>query len=190
MNTLLRTLLAVAVLLASSGVAFAFPNFGGDCTSCHDQPGGDMTISPDPIEIIFDDICLVTFDVTDLGGSEDLAIAVSGLSDPNLEASIGGGGGNWTDQGGGVWTSDIFSSLGPYTLDLAIGATATLGDYGIGAQLVGNGERASTFDFTVSVIPEPTSALLLGIGLSAIVRMRIRRKHWLKGDKGTIARSP
>ena len=177
MNTLLRTVLAASVLLATSGVAFAFPSYGGNCAGCHSNPGGAMNTTPDPIEINLNDSGLVTFDVTSLGGSGDVSIALSGLTDPLLAASIGAGGGNWTLQGGGVYTSDIFSSIGTYTLDLVIGAGAALGDYGIGAQLVGDGQRASTYDFTVSVVPEPTTFALAALGCGAIGMMTIRRKR-------------
>jgi hypothetical protein len=156
-QAMIMTTAACLLVLGMSNFAEAFPSRGGDCTVCHSDPGGAMSISPDPIEIIVEDNGLLSFDVTDLGGSANVAIALSGLTDAFLDASIGGGGDSWTLQSDDVYTSDIFSSISTYTLDLVIGAGATLGDYLKGALLVGKGRRASSFDYTVSVIPEPSA---------------------------------
>jgi hypothetical protein len=156
-QAMIMTTAACLLVLGMSNFAEAFPSRGGDCTVCHSDPGGAMSISPDPIEIIVDDNGLLSFDVTDLGGSENVAIALAGLTDAFLDASIGGGGDSWELRDGDVYTSDIFSSISTYTLDLVIGAGATLGDYLKGALLVGKGGRASSFDYTVSLVPEPSA---------------------------------
>lgn len=160
--------LAVGLLVFACGDASAFPSFGGNCTSCHTNAGGDLTTSPDPLQVQIGDDGLLTFDITDLGGSDDTAISLSGLEDVLLDATIGAGGDNWTWQSGSSgssYVSDFITSTGTYTLDLQIGSNAVLGDYGIGVDFVGHGARGSTFDFTVRVIPEPATLALAMLGI-------------------------
>jgi hypothetical protein len=155
------TVAAVAGLLVATmiDVASAFPSRGGSCTSCHDNPGGTLTISPDPFEIELNDAGLLAFNVTDLGGSEKTAISVQGLENTLLDASIGVGGDDWTFEsgsGGMSYVSDFITSLGPYTLDLGIGDLAQPGSYPIVVMYVGNGRRGMETGFDLVVMSPST----------------------------------
>jgi hypothetical protein len=154
------TVVVVAGLLvvAMSDAAGAKPFRGGSCTSCHVNPGGDLTISPDPLEIGLNDAGLLTFDVTDLGGSNDTAISVQGLENVLLNTSIGVGGDNWTFEDGSLgmsYVSDFITALGPYTLDLGIGGLALPGSYPIVVMYVGDGQRGTETGFELVVTSPP-----------------------------------
>jgi hypothetical protein len=155
------TVVVVAGLLvvSVSDVVSAKPSRGGSCTSCHTNAGGALTISPDPFEIGLNDAGLLTFNVTDLGGSEDTAISVQGLENALLDASIGAGGGNWTFESGSFgmsYVSDFITALGSYTLDLGIGGLAQPGNYPIVVMYVGDGARATETGFELVVMSPPT----------------------------------
>jgi hypothetical protein len=154
---------AVAGLLAIaiSNVAGAFPSRGGSCTSCHSDPGGSLTPSPNPLDIQLGKSGLLTFSVTSLGGSSNTAISVQGLQNPALNASIAPGGNTWTlrsGTGGSSYVSNNISSIGPYTLNLAIGSLATLGTYPIVVMYAGDGGLGTDSGFTLHIAPVTAAA--------------------------------
>ena len=145
------SLLAMAVV----SVAGAFPGRGGSCTSCHSEPGGSLTISPDPLDIQVGNSGLLTFSITSLGGSSDTAISVQGLENPALNASIAPGGNNWTyrsGSGGMSYVSDTITGIGPYTLNVMIGGLATPGIYPIVVMYAGDGQRGTDLGFDLQVM--------------------------------------
>lgn len=162
MTTMIRKPLfatAVATLvIGTCTVTAAFPSRGGSCTDCHGNPGGSLTASPNPFDIQLGQTKLLTFTVTSLGGADNSAISVQGLENPALNASIAPGGNNWTYRTnatyGSSYVSDIITSTGPYTLNLAIGSLATPGTYPIVVMYAGDGERATEYNpgFTLRVM--------------------------------------
>ncbi len=194
-KTVIKTITAMTVgllVMASSETVQATPTIAGGaaCTNCHGTSvggtvGGTLNVLPsDIVEIPLGGSQTVTFDITDIPSGK-AAIALTGLADPLLAATLGAG---WSDIAGAYFATDTPFVEAPapqsYTLGLTIGAGATLGDYGIGGQFAGNkgfnpASWASTFDFTVRVIeaiPEPASLALMGLGLTTIGLMSIRRK--------------
>jgi len=189
-------LLAVAM----SNFVEAKPGFGGgdSCANCHNgSTDGALNVLPsDLLEIFAGDSQSVTFEFTDIPSGE-AALALTGMDDPLLGASFGAG---WSVIGSLLAPDEPFIS-GPapqsYILELSIDAGATLGDYSITGQIAGDKgftseSWADTFDFTVRVleIPEPASIILVGMGLSAVGIMRIRRIRHRKKQIATIVRSP
>ena len=157
-TTLWKTKIAVmACLLAMAmfNVAAAHRNEGGDCASCHDNPGGSLTASPNPFGIKKGSTGLLTFSISSLGGSSQTAISVQGLENPLLNASIAPGGNTWTHingDSGQSYVSNTITSTGPYTLNLAIGSLATLGTYPIVVEYAGSGARSTTTGFNLQVM--------------------------------------
>ena len=137
---------AMAGLLAMAlvHVAEAYPSRGGSCTACHGSSGsGSLTTSPNPLGVQLGNDGTVAFSVTSMGSSSVAAIAVFGLEDPALDASIAAGGGNWTHRVnstyGQSYVSDDIFGTGPYTMNLAIGNAATPGNYPITVMFAGDG---------------------------------------------------
>lgn len=172
-----------ALLTIMASGAHARPTFGNDCTSCHDRSAGAFSVLPSNlIEIAWGEMGEVTFDVTELGSAgEDSALAVYGLDDADLEATPDLTG--WNVQDGGTFlSSDFFNAVGQVPLSIGIGTSAALGDYLINVTLAGGpgSDWSTTSEFTIRVIPEPTTIVLLGIGLISgamlIGNLRRRRK--------------
>ncbi len=163
-NNLNRTIVAAVagpLVMAISNVAAAFPSRGGSCTSCHSDPGGSLIASPNPLDIQLGKSGLLTFTITSLGGSSSTAISVQGLQNSALNASIAPGGNTWTlrsGSGGTSYVSNIISSTGPYTLNLAIGNLATLGAYPIVVMYAGDGPVGTDSGFSLRIVPAPAAA--------------------------------
>jgi hypothetical protein len=157
LNRTMVAALASLLVMALAHVAAAFPSRGGSCTSCHSEPGGSLTASPNPLDIELGQSGLLTFSITNLGGSSDTAISVQGLENPALKASIAPGGDPWTHRTnatyGMSYVSNSISSTGPYTLNLAIGSPATPGAYPIIVMYAGDGERGTESSFTLRITP-------------------------------------
>ena len=168
-------LLACVLVVAVCQQASAKPAWGSGCTGCHGAAGGDLTTSPNPVGIDIDSNGLVTFNILDNPGVG--AIALTGLDDAGLDATVLGGG--WTDAGS-YYYSTTFAGTAPYSLDLGIGPAAVEGAYGIGIQFAGQGGSwGGAYDLGVNVltvIPEPGSILLLLSGsMLCLVGFRRRR---------------
>ena len=89
MQRLVVVVAVVSVMVACSSIAQAKPDFGADCSNCHGSPGGALDVLPSSlIEIEVGTTGQVTFDVTDVP-SGDAALALSGLDDANLMATVG-----------------------------------------------------------------------------------------------------
>ena len=157
-TTLCETKIAVTACLlavAMFNVAAAHRNEGGDCTMCHTKSGGALTASPNPLDIQKGKSGLLTFSISNLGGSNQTAISVQGLENPALNASIAPGGSPWTyitGDSGMSYVSNTITATGPYTFNLAIGSLATPGTYPIAVMYAGNGERATTTGFNLRVM--------------------------------------
>jgi hypothetical protein len=143
--------------LVMANTANAFPSRGGgNCNSCHaaSSPPLSLTISPNPIDIKIDQDGLVTYQVTSLGNSSSAVISVQGLENALLNATVGTDGGHWTHatgSGGMSWLSDAISGVGPYTMDLEIGASATPGTYPITVRFAGDGPYGSNSSFNLKI---------------------------------------
>jgi hypothetical protein len=166
------SLLLAFLFLVPNGAA-AWPNQGGSCTTCHSTPGGSLIATPDPLEIEPGNSGLLTFDITDLGGSEDTRISVQGLDNLDLDATVDPGGDNWTfvnGSGGKSYISDNITSTRSYTLSMLIGANAISGDYPIVVMYAGNGLRGAETSFTLRVISEPPVLTIVpaGVGFASI----------------------
>ena len=140
---------------------------------CHSVPGGSLIAAPDPLTIELGDNGLLTFHITDLGGSENTLISVQGLDKLVLDATVGAGGDNWTfvnGSNGKSYISDNITSPGPYTLDVSIGATAISGDYPIVVMYAGNGLRGTEIGFTLRIVSEPPVLTIVtaGVGFASI----------------------
>jgi hypothetical protein len=155
------SLVAILLMVAVNDPVQAKSNFGGNCTSCHDSGTGDMTINPDPIDIAIDGNGVVTFGVIALPSpGKENRIALEGLQDLGLDASILAGGDNWTLTSGSDGTSyisDAITTTDPYTLDLGIGPIAVESPYDIVAYFVGKGGNGLPYEFIVNVLPEPSA---------------------------------
>jgi len=163
MKTSLPRMMKLAVtslLLAFSFVvadrAVAFPSRGGSCTACHTSPGGSLSALPDPLVIQPGSSNSLTFDVTDLGGSENTSISVQGLDNPTLEAAVDNAAWTFVDgDDGKSYISDNITSLGTYPLSVSIGASAVSGDYPIVVMYAGDGLRGTEIGFTLRVSSGP-----------------------------------
>jgi len=161
------TCLPLALFFLFPTAAFAFPSQGWGCIACHSTPGGSLIATPDPLAIILDDSGLLTFDITDLGGSTDTALSVQGLDNPLLDAAVGASGDYWTltpGSGGTSLISDNITSVGPYTMDVRIGSGAVSGDYPIVVIYAGNGFRGTETGFTLRVIGPPPVLTIVPVG--------------------------
>jgi hypothetical protein len=160
---------ALAGLLATAmpHVVLAFPSRGGSCTSCHSDPGGTLTASPNPLSIQRGKTGLLTFLITSLGDSTNTAISVQGLQNPALNASIAPGGNTWTlrsGSGGTSYVSNNITSTGPYTLNLAIDNLATLGTYPIVVMYAGDGGLGTDSGFELRITSASAAADFDGDG--------------------------
>jgi hypothetical protein len=186
MQRLVVVVAVVSVMVACSSIAQAKPDMGPDCSGCHNQQaGGALDAMPSSlIQIPQGTTGQITFDVTDLPVPE-AAIAISGLDDADLMATVGSG---WALSAQNQYASDpFFSSIGLQVLDLTIDANAVVGEYTLGIQMAGGkgfqptGWAAASQDYTIQVtaaVPEPaTLALLLtGFGTVGLLALRRRRK--------------
>jgi hypothetical protein len=145
------------VWLVMANTTAAFPGRGGgNCSSCHaaSSPPLSLTITPNPIDIKPNKDGLLTYQVTSLGQSSSAVISVQGLENALLNANVGTGGGHWTHatgSGGTSWLSDPISDVGPYTMDLEIGASATPGTYPITVRFAGDGPYGSNTSFNLKI---------------------------------------
>ena len=155
-----RTSAAIAtgiIWLLIANTATAFPGRGGgNCSSCHtaSSPPLSLTISPNPIDIKVNQDGLLTYQVTSLGQSSTAVISVQGLENALLNANVGTDGGHWTHAtgtGGTSWLSDPISDIGPYTMDLTIGASAKTGTYPITVKFAGDGPFGSSTSFNLKI---------------------------------------
>jgi len=155
---LAATSLLLAFLFVVADRAAAFPSRGGSCTACHTEAGGSLSATPNPLAIDTGSEGLLTFDITDLGGSQNTSISVQGLDNLALEATVGATGDNWTfvnGANGKSYVSDNITSLGPYTLGVSIGASAVSNDYPIVVMYAGDGFRGTEIGFTLRVRSQP-----------------------------------
>lgn len=176
---------ACLIAIGVAGIANARPTYGGTCTGCHsntDKLPSAMNWSPTNFTLPRGATGSVTFNVTDLGVSATganprYAIALQGLEDALLDASIAAGG-NWTlfsESHGTSYNSDVVAALGlvppyaPYVLNFTIGSNAANGAYPIGVSLATSGGGGSalrtgfntTPGFTITIIPEPATLTML-----------------------------
>ena len=166
--------------LALCQTASARPSLGGGCTAagCHgDNAGGNLAIDPDPLLLNVDDSGAVTFDV--LSNPTTATIALYGLENTDLDVTSLGAG--WTDAGTYAYFEPFFAGTATDpVLNLTIGPAAVEAPYGIGVTLAGGSgggtsRWSSTYDFSVNVIPEPTTLVMLtvaGLGLCCLRRRR------------------
>jgi len=172
MKTLVYQIVVFIMVVSIAGMAHAYPSKGGNCTACHGGPAGEMDITANPISVNSDGV--VTFDVTTLPGANN-RIVLENLEAVGLDATVGIGW-VWSEGSFGQgYMSDNIDTVGRYALDLVIGASAIQGMYDITAYLVGDGPAGVSYDFSVSVIPEPGTLALAGLGLIGIVASRRRR---------------
>jgi len=154
-----RSLVAsIAILNILAGAARAAPDFGPNCTSCHNQRSdGALNFVPSNLlSIPAGGMGQITFNVTDIGNSGDAAIGLRGLDAAALMATpdltI------WNNQTDGTvnWlTSNPFSDVPiSLVLKLTIAAGATPADYPINLALAGRDTQrwGTTQNFTVRVL--------------------------------------
>jgi hypothetical protein len=148
--------LFVGVALVTTLVrgAYAEPDFGSNCASCHSRTAGQFNVLPSNlVEIFAGATGQVTFNVTQLGSAgQSAALAVFGLNAPALMATPNLTG--WNEQDGGTYlSSDFFTTTGQVPLQLTIGAGATLGDYPINVTMAGGpgSDWSRTGSFTIRV---------------------------------------
>jgi hypothetical protein len=163
-NTIVAAAAGVMTML-SSNFAIANPDRGGgNCNSCHtaSSPPSSLTISPNPIDIKLNNHGLLTLQVTSMGTLATAVISVQGLENALLNATVNPPppGGHWTHAtgtGGTSWLSDYIYGTGPYTMDLAIGASATTGTYPITVRFAGltaaDERRGSSTSFNLMISP-------------------------------------
>jgi hypothetical protein len=182
MKSPLGSLLSGFFLLAATcSSAYAFPNLGANCASCHTRSDGAFDFAPSNLlELQSGEMGQITFNVTDIATGTEAAVGVVGLDAAGLTATPDLTG--WTQQAGWL-TSDQFSAVGPVLLKLTLGASAALGNYPINVTLAGGsgteGARWSTMQsFTIRVVPEPTTFILLGAaGVSVAIAAKQRLSY-------------
>ncbi|MAT68327.1 MAG: hypothetical protein CMJ58_02270 [Planctomycetaceae bacterium] len=171
---------ASAIVLMMVATASAFPGRGGSCTNCHDDGSGSVGLIPNPLEVMAGDSGVMTFDVTSLGGLPSLVVAIEGLDQAALDATVSG---DWNFRSGSSGTSyqsgDV-SAPTALTMPIAIGSGATPGTYPITVYLSGPGPAGTSalFDLTITeAIPEPATLTLTGMGFIALGALRRRRRR-------------
>ena len=179
----MRAILIIFALVFSSTVA-ANPGIGNpDCGMCHTNSGvGSVDVAPSPIDLFVGDTGEVTFSLFGIPEGANAAIALFGMDDAGLAATIGTPD-DWTLSSGGYIYSSVFSNTTQdYLLTFDVGLGATLGTYLIEVKLAGGPGSdwidLNSFDVNVvpSAIPVPAAVWLFGSGLIGLVGVARRRK--------------
>jgi hypothetical protein len=150
-----RSLVLSTFLIFQAGAAWASPNFGSSCTSCHTRADGAFSFLPSNLlQIAPGQTREITINVTDAAPGVTSALSLTGLNASGLGATAGA---PWTNRGG-WWTLGPFSGTGEKSLNLTLGAGAVTGTYPINVTLAGGsgaagGRWSRTGSFTVQVAP-------------------------------------
>jgi hypothetical protein len=135
-----RPLVVSSFLIFLAGAAWASPNFGSNCTSCHTRADGAFSFLPSNLlQILPGQTREITINVTDAAPGVTSALSLTGPNASGLAATAGA---PWTNQGG-WWTLGPFSGTGQKSLNLTLGAGAVTGTMSLSqaapAQLAGAG---------------------------------------------------
>lgn len=103
--------------------------------------------------------------VTGTGGSGSGSLAYGFQSD------IGGGDQVWGAANAGSLTSNVLNGLGVGDYTLSVWSRITTNNVDAPAEIFNN-QGGSNYNATFSIIPEPSTALLGGLGMLALLRRR------------------